>query len=266
MYNPFVEVINQVLPEPQAALLNGILFGIRARLPQSLYEALITTGTVHIIALSGQNIVILTRIISEVTLILGRRASSLLTIASVVGFVAFVGVEPTIVRAAIMGSLSLLAVYFGRQNWSLLSLFLAAGLMLLVDPTWITDISFQLSFLATLGIILFSTTKSYKKNGFWAELLREMRINLRTTLAAQIFTTPLIFFYFRRVSLIAPITNVLIAPTIGPIMGGGILLSLLGWLYLPIGKLLGWIIWVPLSYILTVVQIAKMIPYAAINF
>src|SRR3989338_8087128 len=107
MYNPFVEVINQVLPEPQAGLLNGILFGIRARLPKDLYEGLITTGTVHIVALSGQNIAILTKIISEVTLTLGRKVSSLLTVASVVGFVAFVGAEPTIVRAAIMGSLSL---------------------------------------------------------------------------------------------------------------------------------------------------------------
>lgn len=266
MYNPFIGIVNQVLPEPQAALLNGILFGIRAQLPRELYEGLITTGTVHIIALSGQNIAILARILSEVTLIFGRKVSSLMTLAGVVGFVAFVGGEPTIIRAAIMGSLSLLAVYFGRQSWSLLSLVLAASTMLLVNPSWIIDLSFQLSFLATLGIILFVSTGSSQKRGGWAEALREIKINLRTTLAAQIFTTPLIFLYFRRISLIAPLTNLLIAPMIGPIMGAGILLSLLGWLYLPLGILLGWLVWVPLTFILSVVDLAKRIPYAAISY
>ena len=123
MTNPFIEVINQVLPEPQASLLNGILFGIKAHFPKELFEALITTGTIHIIALSGQNISILTAIVSKMTLPFGRKLSCLLTVAGVVGFVIFVGVEATTIRAAIMGSLSLLAIYFGRKNWSLLSLF-----------------------------------------------------------------------------------------------------------------------------------------------
>ena len=72
-------------------------------MPKDLYQALITTGTVHIIALSGQNISILTKIVSELTLSFGRRVSIWLTIATIGGFVLFVGLEPTIIRAAIMG-------------------------------------------------------------------------------------------------------------------------------------------------------------------
>lgn len=131
MYNPFLAVINSLLPEPQASLLNGILFGIKASMPKAFYNALITTGTLHIIALSGVNITILINLISRGTLWLGKKISILLTICLIALFVWFVGFQPSIVRAAIMGFFSLLSIYFGRQNWGLLSLFLAAGIMLL---------------------------------------------------------------------------------------------------------------------------------------
>ena len=196
--NPFVDIINQVLPEPQAGLLNGILFGIRANMPKNFYEALITTGTVHIVALSGQNISILAKVISEITLRCGRRISIWITFSSIIGFVLFVGFEPTLIRAAIMGSLSLLAVYFGRKDWSLLSLILAAGMMLIVNPSWIDNLSFQLSFLATLGIILLSSGTPLKRaKNLVEEIKNDLLLNLRTTLSAQIFTVPIIFIPFR---------------------------------------------------------------------
>ena len=162
MVNPFLEVINQSLPEPQASLLSGILFGVKYSFPQDFYQALVSTGTIHIIALSGQNISILTKIISDISSPLGRRKSVFISLFGIIAFVIFVGIEATLIRAAIMGSMSLLAVYFGRKKWSLLSLVLAGGLMLIINPAWGANISFQLSFLATLGIILFSQVEIYK--------------------------------------------------------------------------------------------------------
>jgi len=232
MYNPFIPIINSSLPEPQASLLTGMIFGVKSTLPKYLYQDMITTGVVHITAISGSNISILMRLISEITITFGRRISSLLTIIFIFCFVFFLGFEPTIIRAAIMGSMQLIAVYFGRQNWALLSLILAAGTMLIINPAWIGNLSFQLSFLATLGMILFGTIKKTQINSWHQELKREVIINLRTTLSAQIFTVPLIFYYFRQISLISPITNLLISWTIGSIMILGIFLSLLGWVWL----------------------------------
>ena len=266
MINPFLDIINQSLPEPQAGLLNGILFGIKASLPKRFYEALLTTGTVHLIALSGQNISILTGVIAEITLRLGRKISIIVTLAGVIGFVIFVGPTPSLIRAAIMGSMSLLAVYFGRQNWSLLSLVLAAGIMLLINPAWIGDVSFQLSFLASAGIITLGKAYQSKIKTIRQEFIRDLLINLRTTLAAQIFTLPLIWWRFHRLSLIAPLTNVLVGWTVTPIMVMGFGLSLLGWFYLPLGQVAGWLVWVPLTYMIEVIEITAKIPLATISF
>ncbi len=263
--NPFISIINQSLPEPQASLLNGILFGIRANLPQDLYQALITTGTIHIIALSGQNISILTNIVSKITLPLGRRLSAIFSIFILIVFVIFVGLEPTIIRAAIMGCISLLAVYFGRQSWSLLSLILAAGIMLIVNPDYIAQLSFKLSFLATLGIIIFGRYHNQKSQNAWQEIGRELKINFRTTISAQIFTVPLIIWKFRRLSLIAPLTNIIIGWTIGPIMSLGLLLCLAGWVFLPLGQVVGWIVWVLLTFVIESVQLTAKIPFASIG-
>lgn len=265
MENPFLAVIFQVLPEPHASLLGGMLFGSKsAMLPSDLKELLINTGTIHIVALSGQNISILIRLFSEATLWLGRRISLLLSFVGIVGFIFLVGGEPTLIRAAIMGSISLIAVYFGRQSWSLLSLVLAAGIMLIIFPGWIDTISFQLSFAATLGIILLvpeirSQGKGYK------QIITETKQALYITLAAQLFTLPIIVVHFERVSLIAPLTNVLISWTIMPLMVFGLILSIIGILSLTLAQIVGWICWGLLSYLLLIVELTAQLPFASIN-
>lgn len=266
MSNPFVQIINSCLPEPHASLLNGILFGLRANFPKDFYAALITTGTIHIIALSGQNISILIRVISEMTITFGRRISIIVTILMIVGFVLFVGTQPTIVRAALMGFFSLLAVFFGRKDWALLSLVLAAGIMLLIFPAWAFEISFQLSFFATLGIILFAGRTTLKQTNWKREIKQDFLLQLRTTLAAQLFTVPIILIYFQQVSLISPVTNVLIGWTITPIMILGFITALSGWLFLPLGQFVGLLVWVPLEYLVMVVNLTAEFPFAAIKF
>ncbi len=266
MINPFIAVINQSLPEPQAGLLNGILFGVKAHLDSQLYQALITTGTVHIIALSGQNISILTNVISKLTIPLGRKKSSLITIICILAFILFVGPSSTIIRAAIMGCLSLLAVYFGKQLWSLLSLFLAAGVMLLFKPDLVAEISFQLSFLATLGIILYGSTPRSDSSDLSKQLWQDIRINFQTTIAAQVFTAPVILIHFHRFSIIAPITNVLIAWMITPIMVLGFITSIVGWLFLPLGQVTGYVVLVPLQLMVLIVDSCAKIPFASISF
>lgn len=267
MPNPFIGVVNSLLPEPHASLLNGILFGTRASMQKEFYQALITTGLLHIIALSGMNISIMTALVAQSTVSLGRKFSIVLTIGLIISFVLFVGPSPSIVRAAIMGSLSLLAIYFGRQNWGLLSLFLASGIMLLYNFSLIQNISFQLSFLATLGIILANRKADCQNKPGMLNQFKSLFINnLQITLSAQIFTLPIILYNFHRVSLIAPVANILTEWVIQPLMVLGFLISIIGWIWQPFGYPLAWIAWVPLTYFITVVDTLSKIPGASMRF
>lgn len=267
MINPFVPVINSLLPEPQASLLNGILFGVKATMPGGFYQALVTTGTLHVIALSGMNISILVNLIARLTMFLGRKYSSLVSIGLIVIFVWFVGASPSVVRAAIMGSLTLIAVYFGRQSWGLLSLFLTAGIMLLVKFSLASDLSFQLSFLATLGIIMANRMFVRKpKKTLLSEVKNIFKQNLMLTLSAQLFTLPVILINFHRLSLIAPLTNLLVEWAIQPIMVMGFVVAIMGWIWLPLGFIPAWIAWVPLTYFITIVEWLAKIPGASVSF
>ncbi|MBI5452547.1 ComEC/Rec2 family competence protein [Candidatus Gottesmanbacteria bacterium] len=271
MFNPFTPALNSLLPEPQASLLNGILFGVKTTMPPYLYNALISTGTLHIIALSGMNISILANLTAQITLFLGRKASSIISICLIVLFVLFVGPNPSVVRAAIMGCLSLSAVYFGRQDWGVLSLFLAAGIMLLIDFSLIKNLSFQLSFLATLGIILANRkaecqSASWRRNGLINQFKYWFKENLKLTLSAQLFTLPIILYNFHRLSLVAPIANLAIEWVIQPIMVLGFTVAIAGWLWQPLGLLLAWFVWVPLTYLITIVEWLAKVPLASIQF
>ncbi len=323
----FTAVVNELLPEPAAGLLNGMLFGTRASLTPELYRALVTTGTLHIIALSGMNITILTNLVNLVLLkLISRRPASLLTILLIGGFVWFVGASPSVVRAAIMGGISLLAVIFGRQTWAILSWLLAIGIMLLLNFSWLGELSFQLSALATLGIILFSGKQgegaalvgapfaAHPSNRLEASagdagrgtpkkgsplvgilggkpaagpaesklrmtVLENVRLpaalwplwslmldDLRLTLAAQVFTIPLILWAFHRVSLVSPLANLLIGWVIAPVTALGILTVAVGSVFLPAGQVLAWIVWIPLTYLVKIVEIVSTLPFASLGW
>ncbi len=307
----FVGIINQLLPEPHAGLLNGILFGIKATLSKDLHIALVKTGTLHIIALSGMNITILADLVGLTLLrFVSRRIASLLTVGIIIGFILFVGPSPSVIRAGIMGSITLLAIIFGRQAWSLLTWIIAVSIMLFVKPIWIGDISFQLSALATLGIILFGKKRTSQK--FAAEVANVgasrgvslaahpsspstssplsslakgvmvleatplaaplhflwsfIEDDLRVTLAAQLFTVPLILFTFHQISLISPLSNILIGWIIQPLTVLGFFTTIAGWVWLPLGQVIAWVTWVPLQYVLTIISLTSRIPFASFSW
>lgn len=271
-------VLSRMLPEPHAGLLAGILFGTRAALSRQLTDAFITTGTIHIIALSGQNVSLLSALVaSSLTWVVSRRIASLLTLFILALYLWFVGLSPSLVRAVIMGSLTLFAVIFGKRNLSLLSLVLAVSTMLVLNPLWIGDLGFQLSVLATLGIILFGGTQANIQNEnrnklisifrfLASSLWRFIQNDLRITLAAQLFTTPLIFFHFRRLSIIAPLSNVLIGWTMPFLMVLGWAAAIAGYLWLPLGLLPAWVSWLLLAYVIRVVEVTAGFPTASVGW
>jgi len=266
-------VIQSLLPEPHSGLLVGLLFGTKASLSREFYDALVTSGTLHIIALSGMNVTIIMNMVASLFQSkVGKRWASVVSIVSVVWFVWFVRPSSTIVRAAIMGGLTLIAVLFGRQYWALFSWVLAIGIMVGIRPAWAIELSFQLSALATLGIILFgkvSANVSIDKqptSSVLVHIKNAMYDNLHLTLAAQVFTIPLILFHFHRVSLVSPFANLAIGWVIAPLTILGWCTAILGWVFLPLGQAISWVDWVLLEYMIHAIRIASKIPLASIGW
>lgn len=255
-----VSLINQNLPEPHAGLLSGILFGVKASLAPELKNALINSGTLHIVALSGMNISLLAGLVSRTLLrFVSRRIVGLLTIIIIIGFVVLVGISPSVVRAAMMGCIALMSQVVGRQVWPIWSWLVAVVAMLIWQPGWLTDIGFLLSALATLGIIMFARADNYKS--FW--LWQIIKDDLRVTMAAQVFTIPLLFLVFQRLSLVSPLTNLLIGWTIAPVTIGGFLLILTAALLPPLAGFPAAVCWLLLEYDLRVIGWTGGLPFAS---
>ncbi len=269
------QTINQLLAEPYASLLNGILLGIESGIPRDLYELFNLTGTSHIIVISGSNIAL----IAGVFLLLGqrlvgKRAAAPIAIIGIIIYTLLVGADAAVSRAAVMGLLWIIAIWSGRPGLALNSLFASALILTLIDPLILGDVGFQLSFMATLGLIVlvppleritFSLLQQRLKTeqiGLAMALLSELLI---ITLAAQIATGPLIVYHFGRFSLVSLVSNLLILPAQPPIMLVGGLATLAGMVWLPLGQLLGWLVWLPLAWSVWIVEATARLPYASLD-
>ncbi len=151
------ESLARVLPEPEAGLAAGILIGLRDRVDRDLAAAFTTAGVSHVVAISGWNIAIVAAAVAAATGRLGRRRRSVVTVVAIVTYVAFAGASPSVVRAAMMAGVVLLARESGRAGRATAALGWAATLLLLADPGLIHDAGFQLSSLATAGLIAWGT-------------------------------------------------------------------------------------------------------------
>lgn len=204
------EAVRQSLPEPQASLLLGMMLGVKGGFSSNFYEALRVTGVLHVVVVSGYNITVLINALGKGLIFLPLRVRALFIVLGVVLFVSLVGPEAPVIRAAIMGSIALLATVLGRQKDALRAFLIAAMTMLIFNPKWLSDLSFQLSFLATLGLIVLYPMIDRLIPGKGAPL----RENLATTLAAQVLVWPLIAYTFGQVSLLSPLVNTLVLWTV----------------------------------------------------
>ena len=254
--------LSRSLPEPEAALAQGILLGVRASIPADLQDALARTGTSHIVAISGFNVAI----IAGLSLRLGRRwlglrSATAAALVSIAVFAAFVGPQPSVVRAALMGGLVVLASYFGRPSDAGTALALVAAAMALHDPQVLWDISFQLSFLATAGLVAFAPALQ----GWLARLPRLISDNLAVTLAAQIATLPISVVNFGQVSFLAPPVNLVVLPLVGPIMLFSALAALVGQVWQPLAAPFAWAAYLPLFVALRAIEVGGSLPLATIQ-
>lgn len=247
-------VISSYLAEPYAALLNGILYGIPLKATPELYRQLKAVGLLHLVVLSGTNITIVGNVVSILAKGFPKRISLFLGIGSIIAFTLFVGPQPPVVRSAIMGSLSLMSTIFGKRNTALVSLLVALILIAAFQPAWLTGLSLQLSAGATLGIILFGGHGKGIKG------------EIRTSLAAQVFTAPLIFFVFREVSFISPLANLLVSFLVAPLMIFGTFTTVLGFINHSFGTIPSYICLGLLYYMVTVIRLLSQVPFAYFRF
>lgn len=257
-----------VYPEPEASLLAGVLLGLDRGIPGEIMESFRRTGTSHIIAISGFNIAILAGFLGKLLSGLGKRRAWPI-IVTVLFFYAFlVGAEPPVLRAAVMGSLYVLAEAVGREAFSLNSLAFAAMVMSAANPEVLWDPGFQLSFAATLGLILLvPPAEEWVKKRFhlpkrWENILKE---TILVTGAAQIATLPLTVSHFNLLSIVSPIANFLVIPAQPGVMIGGGIGLLAGLLYAPLGKVAGIVGWAHAAYTIKVVELLASPPWAAVH-
>lgn len=254
----FTSIIDSYLPEPHASLLNGILFGIPLESKSIFYQQVKVTGLLHIIVLSGTNITLLAVMIGALTSFISKKASLIVTIATIIIFIWFVGPAPPIIRAGVMGVLSHISLLYRRSTIALLLLFLSAVFTGIIWPHWLSTVSFQLSYGATLGLILLKSPKQAHSSPLLAELW--------PSLAASVFTVPIIFIYFREISLVAPLANLAISFVIGPLMMIGFLTAFLGRIHFALGIIPAYLSYVMLSYMIYIIQTISSIPYIFFKF
>ncbi len=262
--NYYAGVINKVFPEPQAAFLDGLLRGARKGLPEQIYNEFQRTGLTHIIAVSGFNITIVAATMMTIFGRISYRFGAVATIAGIIFFVIFTGMSAAVIRAGIMGGIAALAMITGRQADATLALLLAAVLMTLWQPlTLFADVGFQLSFLATAGLIFVSPF--LEKITEWIPNFLGLKEAFLLTISAQITVVPLIAFHFGRLSLISPVANVLVAPFIVMSMGLGFVAIIGGMAAVPLGIWLGIPAYGTLSAILGIAHLGAAVPLADIE-
>ncbi|HEX3095599.1 MAG TPA: ComEC/Rec2 family competence protein, partial [Patescibacteria group bacterium] len=218
-------IVNQskVYPQKEGSLILGILIGERTSIPDDVVKAFKTTGLTHIVAVSGFNMTIIATACGALVWYIGRRATNLLTLVIVFAFVVITGATASVVRAAIMAVLMVVAQLFGRQYTSLYALLLVCSIMILQNPRIVIwDIGFQLSVAATFGVLIAfkirapnSQSQTQEKFGFISEFLNDA---LRPTLGAIAITAPIIAYHFQTFSLIAPLANLIVLPSVTWIM------------------------------------------------
>ncbi len=268
--------IYRLFPDPESSLLAGILLGVDTGLTDKLQQAFKDTGTAHIIAISGFNISIIAGLfVTFFSRFLGPRRGAVLAVLGIAFYTILVGADAAVVRAALMGSLALFARQVGRRPFALNTLLAVALLMCLWNPLYIWDVGFQLSFFATLGLILYAEPFSQFANRLitkylqtstaekFAELFSEFVL---LTLAAQVTTIPIMAYQFQRISLVSFIANPFILPAQPAVMIIGGLAVFLSFLWFPLGQLVAWVAWLFVVYTIRMVELFDRVPNGTIFF
>ncbi|MEX0909841.1 MAG: ComEC/Rec2 family competence protein [Candidatus Paceibacterota bacterium] len=259
----YLDSIARYIPDPEASLLGGLTVGTKQSLGDELEKDFRATGIIHIVVLSGYNVVIIAETIIRSLRVLSVRRRLVVSVFAVTLFVILVGAGATVVRAAIMAIAALFVRSTGHTAVGVQLLFLAAIIMVTINPLLLLyDPSFQLSFIATLGLILFSKPIE----GFLSWIRpRAFREIATATIATQIAVLPFLIYLIGEASLVALPVNLLILPTVPLAMLLGFITGTLGviqFVSVFLAPLFGVLAFFVLSYQLLIVDTFARIPFA----
>lgn len=260
-----VHVIDNSLPHQQAGLLNGMLIGYREGLSDEVQEAFSNAGLTHIMAVSGANVAFLILPLSFLLKLLGigKKLSKLVIIAFLILFVFVTGFEPSVLRAVLMAGVILLSEVLYKKPDTYAAIAFSCILLLVISPCMLFNIGFQLSYAATLGIVmLYKNIKKLITCKFVPNKVAEI---IGGTLAAQLGVLPITLIHFNKLSLISIIPNILVAPILGLITILGMLMAILGQFSLYLSTLIGYLNNIFLSAVLYVTKWSSGVSFAAIT-
>lgn len=269
----FREKVAAIWDDPRVSgFLTAELTGDKSAMDDGDYLAMQETGLAHLFAVSGLHCAFLVTLLA---LLISRRQRLLcaVTIPLLLFYMVMVGMSPSVVRACIMQIFLLIAPLFRRGSDPLTSLAAALLVILLCNPFAAASVSLQLSFFATLGMVLLSPRLYKLLTGWYKGKCRPLRAalcfvaaNLSATLSAVVFTAPLTAWYFRIFVLVAPLSSLLAVPAAGWSFMAAFVTVLLGFVWLPLASLLGWISWALVRYILWIANGMMSWRYHAVYF
>lgn len=249
------------LESPKGLLLSSIVLGRRAvDLPYDIRDRFIGVGLAHILAASGFHVSLLLGFVLLVTKRLGSRTRLGIGITILLIYIGLTGVQPSVIRAALMGVGALVGLVTERKIIPTGSLFLAAWLMLLVNPLWIWDLGFQLSFLATFGLIV--GVAPIVKQLDW--LPPTVANAVAIPLAATIWTLPLIMYVFKAVATYSILVNLIATPLITLVSLGGMISAAAAIIFPPVGAAVAYTLNYPIELLIGIVTWFNSLPGGAI--
>ncbi len=262
--NTFMKNIEQVINPPESDLADGLILGSRGGFDNDMRNEFITTGTIHIIALSGYNVTIVAEGTMKVLgLIFAQTVGIIFGIIIIILFILLAGASSTAIRAGIMAVIVLFARLTGRTYNAGRALVIAGLLMIAYDPRVLSDISFQLSFIATFGV-LFITPKII----IWVRFL-PIRFGFRevvaTTIAATISVLPILLYSTGILSLVSLPANIFILPFIPITMFMSFVVGMIGFISPIIALPFAYIAHLLLLYILSVIHFFASLPFASVT-
>jgi len=261
----FTNIIEQIIPEPEVGLSEGLLLGMKRALGEDLEEVFRRTGIIHIVVLSGYNVMIVAEAIMRLlSFFLTPRARLFVGIGAIASFALLVGLSPTVVRASIMAVFVLIARTTGRLYAVMRGLMIAGVIMLIINPYLLLyDPGFQLSFLATLGLILFAPLIESKLQLVPTRF--QIREFLTATIATQIFVSPLLLYLMGSISIIAVFVNVLVLPAVPLAMFLTFITGLIGLVSGVAGQIVGFGAYISLLYIISIAELFAKISFATVS-
>ncbi len=252
--------IARLWPEPHSSLIAGILYGSRSGLPEELTDNFSRTGVTHIVAVSGYNVSIIVVVLNALLIRIGlyRKQSFWSLVFLILAFVFFTGASASVVRAGVMAIVVLISQYVGRLSAVGRVLVYTVVVMLFFNPYLLLwDAGFQLSFLSTLGLVYLSPIiKKFIDDHIQIknEVVESLLEVLITTIAAIIATMPLILYQFGRLSVVAPLVNVLILWIVPWLMLFGFISLVLSFIFFSLGQLVAWVTGLGVQYVIMVVN------------